>query len=166
MAKIKLHNISDELPWKIFKTMCELDKDSFVQQLSLVVSRPKLNGFTASEILACNNSLGTDAQVVEALESLHADKTGLITTSGMAAKQAKYAIDWHSAFSSLQQMLIEKYVEDIYGKHHVRVFRILRQKGFTEEKELTKLCLLPQKNLRVILTKFVNEGFIQIQEKP
>ena len=90
----------------------------------------------------------------------------MITKVGIVAQQGKYAINWRSAFVSMQTMLIDRYVESTYGKHQVRVLRILRQKGFTEEKELTKLSLLPQKNLRVILTKFINDGLLQIQEKP
>ena len=84
----------------------------------------------------------------------------------MVSQQGKYAVNWRAAFASMQSMLIDRYVESIYGKHQVRVLRILRQKGFTEEKELTKLSLLPQKNLRVILTRFINDGLVQIQEKP
>jgi len=40
-------------------------------------------------------------------------------------------------------MLIERYIESTYGAHHVRVMRILNEKGFVEEKEITKLSLLP-----------------------
>jgi hypothetical protein len=46
------------------------------------------------------------------------------------------------------------------------VVRILRQKGFLEEKELTKLSLLPQKNLRVILSLLITEGILQTQDLP
>lgn len=55
-------------------------------------------------------------------------------------------------------MLVEKYIETTYGPHHVRVYRILKAKGFMEEKDLTKLSLLPQKNLRSILAKLMSDG--------
>lgn len=57
-------------------------------------------------------------------------------------------------------MLLDNYVEGVYGVHHTRVIRILRQKGFLEEKELTKLSLLPQKNLRVILSRLTVDGIV------
>jgi transcription initiation factor IIE alpha subunit len=57
-------------------------------------------------------------------------------------------------------MLIERYIEQTYGAHHVRICRILRAKGFLEEKELTKLSLLPQKNLRVIISLLITEGLM------
>jgi len=57
-------------------------------------------------------------------------------------------------------MLLDNYVDGIYGVHHTRVVRILRQNGFLEEKELTKLSLLPQKNLRVILSRLRVDGIV------
>jgi hypothetical protein len=61
-----------------------------------------MNGFTATEILAASKgNLGTETQVSEALEVLHADQAGLVTKVGMVAQQGKYAINWRGAFSSL-----------------------------------------------------------------
>ena len=42
--------------------------------------------------------------------------------------------------------------------------RVLRQKGFMEERELVKLCLLPQQNIRAIVGKLMSEGLIMSQE--
>jgi|LauGreDrversion4_2_1035121.scaffolds.fasta_scaffold368516_1 hypothetical protein len=46
-----------------------------------------MNGHTAAEILAASTkeSLGTETQIGEALELLHADQAGLITKVGMIA---------------------------------------------------------------------------------
>lgn len=80
--------------------------------------------------------------------------------AGVAASGDKFAIDWDQAYKSLQIMLLDNYVEGVYGAHHARVIRILRSKGFLEEKELTKLSLLPQKNLRVILSRLTVDGIV------
>ena len=40
----------------------------------------------------------------------------------------------------------------------------MRQKGFIEEKELVKLCLLPQRNIRAIVNRLITDGMIQTQE--
>lgn len=40
-------------------------------------------------------------------------------------------------------MLVDKYIEQTFGAHHVRIIRILRAKGYLEEKDLTRLSLLP-----------------------
>jgi DNA-directed RNA polymerase III subunit RPC3 len=84
----------------------------------------------------------------------------LVLRVGIAANGGKFAINWQQAFKNLQLMLLDNYVEVIYGAHHTRVVRILRQKGFLEEKELTKLSLLPQKNLRVILSRLTVDSIV------
>lgn len=128
MANVKLHNTTDELPLKVFKVLSDLDKDGYIQQLTLTGVRPKMNGHTAAEILAASSkeALGTETQIGEALEQLQADQAGLITKVGMVSQQGKYAVNWRAAFASMQSMLIDRYVESIYGKHQVRVLRILR----------------------------------------
>jgi len=77
--------------------------------------------------------------VNEALKAIYADRANLITKVG----SEKYGINWKTSLISLQYMLIERYIESTYGAHHVRVMRILNEKGFVEEKEITKLSLLP-----------------------
>ena len=44
--------------------------------------------------------------------------------------------------------------------------RVLRQKGYMEEKELVKLTLLPQKNILAIVNRFMADGIISTQEMP
>lgn len=75
MANVKLQNTTDELPLKVFKALTDLDKDGYLQQLTLTGVRPKMNGHSAAEILASSTkeSLGTETQISEALEFLHAD---------------------------------------------------------------------------------------------
>lgn len=78
----------------------------------------------------------------------------------------KYAINWVEGFKTVQKLLFDTLAEGIYGSNHVRVMRVLRQKGFLEEKELTKFCLLPQRNLRAILSRLMSDGVIQTQDLP
>lgn len=61
---------------------------------------------------------------------------------------------------------MDEYICKTYGDHHLRVIRILRQEGFIEEKELTKFSLLPQRNLRSILSRLMCEGFVSTQDIP
>ena len=60
----------------------------------------------------------------------------------------RFAINWQAAFKQVQMTLIDSIVTGSFGQgqggpHFCRVLRILRQKGFMEEKELVKLSLLP-----------------------
>ena len=95
------------------------------------------------------------------------DQSKIIQKVGMATTtQGKYAINWVEGFRSLQKVLCEEYVKKTYGDHHLRLIRILRAKGFVEEKELTKFSLLPQRNLRSILARLITEGFLSTQDVP
>ena len=53
-------------------------------------------------------------------------------------------MNWVGSYRSLIAALSERIIEGTYGSpHHVRVFRILRLKGYVDEMEISKLCLLP-----------------------
>ena len=64
----------------------------------------------------------------------------------------------------MQTTLSDQMVSGAYGAgegaHFCRVIRILRQRGFMEEKELVKLSLLPQKNVLAIVNRFLADGLI------
>jgi hypothetical protein len=70
----------------------------------------------------------------------------LVTKVGFDNKlqEGLYAINWIGSFQSLQAALCESIIEGSYGSlHFARVVRILRQKGYIDEMEISKLCLLP-----------------------
>jgi transcription initiation factor IIE alpha subunit len=93
----------------------------------------------------------------------------LVSKVGFDNKQqeALYAINWTGSFHSLQASLCERIVEGSYGSpHFAQTLRVLRLKGFLDEMELTKLCLLPQKNIRSVLNRLVADGVIKLQEMP
>lgn len=168
MARTKLHHSTDDSLFKVFQAMSELDQDAHGHQLASQDIKPKLHGFTANTIQSLKKaSLNlTENQVSDALQALHADQCNFVTKVGIEQGLGKYAVNWQSAFVCLQQMLVEKYVEQTYGPHHVRIVRIMKAKGFLEEKELTKFSLLPQRNLRSILAKLMSDSIVQMQDVP
>jgi len=44
--------------------------------------------------------------------------------------------------------------------------RVLRHKGFLQEKDLCKLCVLPSNRVSSILNRLVVDGWIEYQEMP
>lgn len=73
-------------------------------------------------------------------------------------------MNWGDAFAKVQVSLIDQVVNGAYGSgkgaHFCRVLRILRQRGFMEEKEIVKLSLLPQKNVLAIVNRFLADGLL------
>jgi ribosomal protein S8 len=54
-----------------------------------------------------------------------------------------------------------KVVEETMSKYHARVLRVLKAKGFLEEKDIIQFCLLEVKQSRVLINQLMTEGFIQ-----
>jgi len=50
------------------------------------------------------------------------------------------------------------------SKYHARVLRILKNKGFLEEKDIIHMCLMSVKDTRALINQLMTEGFVQYQE--
>jgi hypothetical protein len=55
-------------------------------------------------------------------------------------------------------------VHDTIGAHHNRVMRLLRNQGFLQEKDITRMSVLPNKNVNSVLNKLLHDGLIEYQE--
>ena len=60
--------------------------------------------------------------------------------------------------------MIYKMIEATLSKYHTRVLRILKQKGFLEEKDIIQFCLMSVKDTRALINRLLSEGFVQVQE--
>ena len=47
------------------------------------------------------------------------------------------------------------------SKYHSRVLRLLKIKGYLEEKDIIQMCLMPVKETRALVNQLMSEGFIQ-----
>ena len=55
-------------------------------------------------------------------------------------------------------------IEETMSKYHSRVLRLLKIKGYLEEKDIIQMCLMPVKETRALVNQLMSEGFIQFQE--
>jgi ribosomal protein S8 len=51
-------------------------------------------------------------------------------------------------------------VEESQSKYHSRLLKLLKLKGFLEEKDIIQFCLLDMKHCRQIINSLLSEGFI------
>ena len=63
--------------------------------------------------------------------------------------------------SELINAYIGRIIEKKYGIGHARVYRILRDKGQLEEKQIIEYCLLPLQFVRKIIEVLFKDGIIQ-----
>ena len=129
----------------------------------------RLHPFTAQDL--SSRLQGTSVSKIEqALMTIAADQSDLVTSLVQDNNVRRYAVNWGDAFAKVQASLIDQVVTGAYGSgkgaHFCRVLRILRQRGFMEEKEIVKLSLLPQKNVLAIVNRFLADGLLLTQEMP
>lgn len=75
-----------------------------------------------------------------------------------------YVVNWQQIFKNFKFQLKCQIIDETLSKYHTRIIRILNQKGFLEEKDITQLCLLPLKDTRGLLNQLLNEGYVKSQE--
>lgn len=77
-----------------------------------------------------------------------------------------WAVDFRSIAHQLVISTLFDIVTNRFGHHSARLVRILHQKGKLDEKTLTTLALINQKNMRALLTAMNQAGFLELQEIP
>jgi DNA-directed RNA polymerase III subunit RPC3 len=75
-----------------------------------------------------------------------------------------YSVNWQGLFTQFQEQMIYKMIEATLSKYHTRVLRILKQKGFLEEKDIIQFCLMSVKDTRALINRLLSDGFVQVQE--
>jgi hypothetical protein len=128
----------------------------------------KVSGISVTELNKRLPDL-TPKVIAEALIELARDQAKLVSKVGHDLKlnEPLYAVSWVAAFQSLQATLCERIIAGSYGSpHFAQVVRVLRAKGYLDELELSKLCLLPQKNTRSVVNRLVADGLVKLQEMP
>ena len=78
----------------------------------------------------------------------------------------EWCIDYLPLTKYLIQIQIENTVNTRFGREATRVIRLLHSKGKLDEKQIAKLGLLREKNVRNILTHLQEAGLLEIQEVP
>lgn len=107
----------------------------------------------------------SDAKLLSSLKLLVKDRANIVCEAGIDKKTQTqlYAINWVAGFKSVKATLVEKIVATTYGEHHSRVVRVLRQTGMpVQEKDLIRMCLLPQQNIASIVNRLLSDGLINI----
>ena len=95
----------------------------------------KLQGATATDLKKHLPSL-SEAKIISAFRLLAQDSAGIVKEKGTdrGSQQGIYAINWLSGFNSVKLTLLEQIISNRYCAHHSRVIRVLRQRGYLEEK--------------------------------
>jgi DNA-directed RNA polymerase III subunit RPC3 len=122
-------------------------------------SRPRavnghVNGFT--------HKLATEVR--SHLEILCESPSNFLSRS--AEHTEKYVFRSSEVCNHLRNVEILRIIAARFDKHAIRIVRALLDKGRVDEKHLQEIVLMPVKEVRQILAKLQQAGFVELQEVP
>lgn len=78
--------------------------------------------------------------------------------------------EWRINFPALTDTLIQADIDTVilarFGKTHIRIIRLLRERGRLEEKQVAAFSMMRVKDVRTILTELQFAGLVEAQELP
>lgn len=77
-----------------------------------------------------------------------------------------WTVKFHDITRALVQFELESVITSRFGPLATRVVRMLHDKGKLDEKQLSSIGLIRQKELRLVLTQMQEAGFVDTQEIP
>ncbi|KAI9823329.1 MAG: RNA polymerase III subunit C82 [Thelocarpon impressellum] len=78
----------------------------------------------------------------------------------------EWRVDFRALVGILRQLELESIITERFGGSALRLVRILSEKGKLDEKQMSNLALIKQKEIRVTLTAMHEAGFLELQEVP
>ncbi|KAK4999428.1 RNA polymerase III subunit C82 [Elasticomyces elasticus] len=119
-------------------------------------------GTQSNYLLDRNKQLGLFEQHLHILAE-HSD--GFVTKLGTNGRG-----EWRVNFRQLTRLLVQIQIETLvsarFGNVHRRLVRVLHARGKLEEKQVAKVAMLTQREIRSLLTSLHNAGIIELQEVP
>lgn len=99
------------------------------------------------------------------IKLLAEDPRRFVTWAGSRGR-GEWRVDFRSLVTQLMQREIESIITSRFGPLASRIIRVLHAKGKLDEKQLSTLGLLKQKDIRCTLTAMQEVGLVDIQEVP
>lgn len=81
-------------------------------------------------------------------------------------ENGKVTVDFRHLVRQLKETELEDVITSRFGTLALRLVRILLEKGKLDEKQISNLALVRQKDIRVTLTAMHQAGFLELQEVP
>lgn len=106
----------------------------------------------------------TQAQLSHYLTVLSRPEYGYLQPSSSSA--VSFCVDLRRLAWELKKRMTESFVETTFGASARRVFRLLCEKKFIDQKQVGDLAMLPSKAAREALYELHLSGLIQMQEIP
>ena len=90
---------------------------------------------------------------------------GFVRLCGTAGR-GQWTVDFEPLLSQLRETELDAYIEQSYGRHGLRLTRILRQKGKLDEKMLPSAALMKKSDVQEKMLAMQMGGLVEVQEVP
>ncbi|KAM0276933.1 hypothetical protein ACHAQH_006264 [Verticillium albo-atrum] len=80
--------------------------------------------------------------------------------------RGQFTVDFKPLMESLRQVEVDAVIEQTFGRHGLRLTRILRNKGKLDEKTLPGLALMKKSDVQGKMLALQMAGFVDVQEVP
>ncbi|KAF3359455.1 hypothetical protein VDGD_04053 [Verticillium dahliae] len=80
--------------------------------------------------------------------------------------RGQFTVDFKPLMESLRQVEVDAVIEQTFGRHGLRLTRILRAKGKLDEKTLPGLALMKKSDVQGKMLALQMAGFVDVQEVP
>ncbi|KAK8771346.1 hypothetical protein V5799_025409 [Amblyomma americanum] len=140
-----------------------------ILRLSETRSHPK-DVFSApvsrSEIhLALKKEINISSQELDSYLSLIADDA-LLLVRRTDERGGMFSVNLERAMRLLAEAVLTSIVQDRFGAKSCRIFRLLLEKKYIEQKQIEELAMIPARDAKEWTYKMLQEKFIMAQELP
>lgn len=80
--------------------------------------------------------------------------------------QNEWTVDFGNLIQQLRYVELDTMIEDTFGRHGLRLTRILREKGKLDDKTLPAIALMRKPDVHVKMAEMEMAGFLEVQEVP
>ena len=135
----------------------------------LELARPTSNQISETSLLGHLSSSQLDAQnVFSSLTLLLDDRIVPILTKveGSSPDDPMYFINFDKIYESMKWHHVECILSERYGERSGRIFRLLRQLGRLNEKQIVEKTMMPVKEVRSRLGMLMSDRWLHLHEIP
>lgn len=106
---------------------------------------------------------GNTAMLKQYLTLLIDDKTGYVSKL-VDSQGGMYKVNYKEAIFSLTVSTIDNIVQERFGSKCLRLFRLIRQKKYLEQKQIEDMAMFPAKDAKEMTYRMLSKGFVHVKE--
>eukprot|EP01117_Protostelium_nocturnum_P013965 TRINITY_DN5266_c0_g1_i3.p1 TRINITY_DN5266_c0_g1~~TRINITY_DN5266_c0_g1_i3.p1 ORF type:complete len:416 (-),score=70.73 TRINITY_DN5266_c0_g1_i3:163-1410(-) len=130
---------------------------------SLKLNQEDSQNFTVDQLLQMVKK-ADELQMIRYLDSITSTNPPFLSKISGEGRDSTYVIHISKMIQTIKQRIIESVVHHRFGLLSARIFRLLTQRKYLEQKTIATLTLTPVKESRTRLYEMLSENYVSVQE--